>query len=1640
MVLGELIMSSVSGENESAHAGAAANTGASGIGIGAATAKKEEEESAQTQNIVEGNGPIISSNDMTVTADEVAVIVVSTINEDETQNVMSDEEHKNDNDDDNDDDPDHQCQLWSNNNDNSSDNDNHNNNQMQQQQYNYGDIWSNVDAFGLFATQYDNDPDSNSNNNNSLHALLDTNNFSLVDLLAHEELLQELRGCNEPRLMEYLGRPDVVAGLVECLLLGWNDDDVFIGGKGSECGLGRRNDADYEKEKKARWCAVEAKRGEEEEKLRTERKEKKKTSATADTGAASTTSSSSLDIPKATANSNNNNNNTILYDISSPRQSEEELRVEAKWNSPPDSSDNCFTATEKTHVNINHTMRATYTTHISPGGGGKWPLHYPNVDTDVLVDGDDDDECEKSRAAERTPEEEYDMQFIRYPYMACEVLCSDAMVGFGSNSTNSMLNVLVDGYVNEVVGEEEQEKKEHDLIGNDNEDIIINDEEDSLLDVYNNPHLLGGGALKEDGGELYDDSGSDDHDSKTNHHSGKDDKILDKSNCVSCNFDMDGDGIHGTAASSLWSPIAPTINDNPCHHQQQRLHCQHNHHNKQQSKPRQIRILDLLFGVLMDSPPSSLDDRRAGYFEKVLNVLFQKRSHAMSDYMNTKLIVTDASVGMARLILDCLNKSASNVLGDSGKYEAYISGYSNAMMERSSSYISLSRQRSEDIIDGDKDNTSNKNSDDGSIAQSTGANDKRIECKFPMPDAPPMLMCALFDHLHSYPIMHVVQRLLMPSPLRRQHVVCRTVDSSTSMDSTKFSSPSATPSKLRGDCEDEDDECDLDDQIEDPINQIFQCDWMNRNTDQALELLLRRLAGDTSSFLVGYGYPVGYDVTGCRNDGMPQQNQMKSMPDTDMLQQQEDWRKKKNEAALLCSQHASEILTTIIQNSSLDAPVMKSLSSDPCLRRIIDLIVLPPLLTSILGKNDFVAHESVMTCAITVLESLVLQLGGYGVVVGTPGSADNRKGENIMTNDFGHSASPSEVRSAASSKSISDFCLSPERAPKSTLLRHVTALLTRLSELLNDPITDTWVGPSQYSGGQQRLLLGASRLRIVRLIESFGLLGDPDVDLALQSSGCLEKCIELFWKFEWCSMLHQSAANLLVHVFEGGSYRSSLQEYFLGRCKLLERLMGSFEFEDIIPSTMEKSNERENATRYDEMMLAMKSMFVAKISSSMESEHGSQSVDRAFQDDDGGAIAPVSEDDVDSAMEKECEDQNVDFSTSNSITPLPQGIVPSHIRFRKGYMGHVIIICQALVHACSNVASEQSDKDTHVTNDDKTSTTLPHQQSTAAVDSNILIQAKSSSEPDSDRLGKVSSIDELLRKHPLFDKWQRFVTLILVPEISVQSTPLGGQPALTSMNQMMPPVSHGNSENSFFEINENGSSHLDTNGSVGEFIAGEIDMDENDFDTAAAMIEALRVGDKRRHESGDGTAMSIANFGSTIYQPGGFKDYVYDYDDPLGHLHPFDSNDYNDEGDEHGFHEDGEGFMSDAMVISKDGVFANQGMKKNTNSPINKSGSDSSDEEDDDEDNNVPVLDLFTGSFQPDFANFDAFEGAVANGDNSFDYNGNDNNRSREVFLDAINGCIHHPTTDTLFEFSETPFDLVDSLSTEAENEENIVR
>jgi SIT4 phosphatase-associated protein len=219
------------------------------------------------------------------------------------------------------------------------------------------------------------------------------------------------------------------------------------------------------------------------------------------------------------------------------------------------------------------------------------------------------------------------------------------------------------------------------------------------------------------------------------------------------------------------------------------------------------------------------------------------------------------------------------------------------------------------------------------------------------------------------------------------------------------------------------------------------------------------------------------------------------------------------------AQNASEVLITMIQNSPLMSPILLRLTQEP---------ILPQLMNAASSEEQtFSPHDNRLTCAMSVLEALILQLGGYGSV---------------------NSEDDGTVRQQI------------PMANADTLILHLPSLLDRLKKLLRHDSTRLWSSPMQFSSEPQPIL-GTSRLRIVRLVESLVLLGNIQVDRLLCQSDILQACLDLFWEFEWNSMLHQSVANLLVHVFEGQNSRCILQKYFLLDCNLLQRLIESFECE-----------------------------------------------------------------------------------------------------------------------------------------------------------------------------------------------------------------------------------------------------------------------------------------------------------------------------------------------------------------------------------------------------------------------------------------------------------------------------------------------
>jgi hypothetical protein len=859
------------------------------------------------------------------------------------------------------------------------------------------------------------------------------------------------------------------------------------------------------------------------------------------------------------------------------------------------------------------------------------------------------------------------------------------------------------------------------------------------------------------------------------------------------------------------------------------------------------------------------------------------------------------------------------------------------------------------------------------------------------------LMKAMFKHLYSHSIMQLVQRLLLPQPpqMRRQNPEFPPDKDGEDDGNLILSAPEMEAMAAAGGflVEEADDE-----------SKTLQCKWSE--SEESLDLLLMPLI-----------YP--YDDHAKKENGSANGSSLSE---------------EEQERRLNMAQNSSEVLITIIQNSPLNSPTMLKLTVDPIIEKLVNGA------SSLHDGEDFSPHESTLTATMNVLESLVLQLGGYGSV-GTI---------SLLPTDEEGDENGDEASEQPSTPPP------PQFADLKFLLTHIPRLLRSLSALLQHPACDTWKSPMQFSKTSEPvLLLGMSRLRIVRLLESLVLLGESNVDALLCQSDCLEICLNLFWKFQWCSMLHQSVANLLVHVFEGANTRSKMQEYFLVKCNLLGRLMDSFA--EVVPSDHGFSL-RDCAPMPDfaeqELVISMKNVKVGVEGSDTKAP---ETKDMGSSEDKQRVLAEdtmqVSDDDVDIVLEKQVEQQEAFDTSTSSMADLAEGdafkepdvhqdasisvgqISTEAVRFesrdastvgathegapaqsfRLGYMGHVIIICQALVHACS----AESDEDLEPTapdsvigeDDDRRSLLADAQQEEAIkmngegpydecegvmwVQSNEVADSQTGDLPagrDDGESGRAVDsnvegipppnplmLSKLIESHRLRSRWQDFVKSTLATETAIQSTPLGG-----FNNNPLPGGDPLHAHRPLGDADDfddgSGQPNMPPRGMLG---GGDvIDMDDNDLDIAASMMAGLHLARGRRRDEDDDDNDSSddeeSDGSGQTYDSGEHSAKKgYFFDDPLGgrnsglglalgnlgqyHANGSDDEDDSDKGSDHSSEDDESPSQPRRTTSSGD----------------------------------VPVMNLFAGNLPPgteenpaqaespfddnvwsNFANFDAFDNA----------------------------------------------------------------
>ena len=331
--------------------------------------------------------------------------------------------------------------------------------------------------------------------------------------------------------------------------------------------------------------------------------------------------------------------------------------------------------------------------------------------------------------------------------------------------------------------------------------------------------------------------------------------------------------------------------------------------------------------------------------------------------------------------------------------------------------------------------------------------------------------------------------------------------------------------------------------------------------------------------------------------------------------------------------NACDLVIAVVQHLRLDDHLLIKISSEggeerarSPLSQIIEMSFPSPPISEALTRYD-----TKMSSGLGVLEAVLLQLGGYGCV--SPLDDGGAQGED------GDRQQPREIATCEGIVRI---------------IRESGKLQVAVEAMEGDR-GEEWTQVNQE--GETVPVFGITRLKLVRVIEAMVILESPEMDDLLSSSAIIASCVRAFFKFSWCSLLHQSVANMLVHVIEGGNKRATLQDYLINDLGIIPMLLDCFEGEE--------GADPNQPAKHDQ-------------------------------------------------------------------------------RTRKGLMGHVIIICQAIVHAWTEGDGDWSDSGQPYSG----------QPSIPSRSSNNFARTLESSDH--------------------FERWQEFASTKLSDETIVQSTPLGG--------------------------------------------------------------------------------------------------------------------------------------------------------------------------------------------------------------------------------------------------------------------------
>lgn len=269
--------------------------------------------------------------------------------------------------------------------------------------------------------------------------------------------------------------------------------------------------------------------------------------------------------------------------------------------------------------------------------------------------------------------------------------------------------------------------------------------------------------------------------------------------------------------------------------------------------------------------------------------------------------------------------------------------------------------------------------------------------------------------------------------------------------------------------------------------------------------------------------------------------------------------------------HASELLISVIDLSGRTSLFHKTLTSAKTLKALADSAV-PPITAKEEGNNGDDAAAAATAAAVgsptaaldadsdkagsvvaslSVLEVAVVQFCDESALqlvqqaaLELEAAAAAAAAATAATTAGGDAAATAAAAAAAATASGNGQQL-PSTAVPADSVTELCALVPRVAAYLRSHASDARTVATQMSrpkgsgggsgNGAVVPRLGLARLKLVNLVEALLRLAHPQVDKALVEAGMLSLLLDLFFKYQWNSMLHQSVMASVMLVVEGKS-------------------------------------------------------------------------------------------------------------------------------------------------------------------------------------------------------------------------------------------------------------------------------------------------------------------------------------------------------------------------------------------------------------------------------------------------------------------------------------------------------------------------